>query len=112
MLVIKDRRHIAILKSLGFTSGDLRHIYMLGSLFLVSICIVLGIILAGTLGQSLAGLFIRGGWHSQFQIRDRQGFCFFDYADSFDGHRFYWNPYQRSFNCTYEIIRPYSGVRK
>lgn len=77
MLVIKDRRQIAILKFLGFTSESIRNIYMLGSLFIVSICIVLGIILAGTLGQSLAGLFIQGVGIAHFKFDVNKAFVFF-----------------------------------
>ena len=59
MLVVKDRRKISVLKSVGFTNKNLHTHYMTGSVLLVIISIVFGTILASTLGQSVAGAFVQ-----------------------------------------------------
>ncbi|NLD17232.1 MAG: FtsX-like permease family protein [Tissierellia bacterium] len=58
MLVIKDKRGISILKSLGFSSNNIKLQYLIGSALLVLLGIILGTILAGTLGQFLTSKLI------------------------------------------------------
>ncbi|MFV0395112.1 MAG: FtsX-like permease family protein [Coprobacillaceae bacterium] len=58
MLVTKDKYSIAIMKSLGFTSNDVVKQYMSRSIFVLIIGIVIGIILANTVGEILASALI------------------------------------------------------
>ncbi|WP_018295712.1 ABC transporter permease [Corynebacterium lubricantis] len=58
MIVVKDRREIAILKSTGFTTADITAQYLTRTLVVTVVAILLGIILASTLGAWLAGLFL------------------------------------------------------
>ncbi|WNS41965.1 ABC transporter permease [Paenibacillus sp. MMS20-IR301] len=58
LLIAKDRYSIAVMKACGFTNADLRTQYFARSLFVLLISIVLGTILANTLGELLAGALI------------------------------------------------------
>ncbi|MEO3946354.1 ABC transporter permease [Gorillibacterium sp. CAU 1737] len=58
MLVAKDRTSIAVMKALGFTSSDIRVQYASRSIFVLLVGIVLGTLLANTLGEGLAGAMI------------------------------------------------------
>ena len=68
MLVTKDRYSIAVMKSFGFTNPDIRLQYVLRSVFVLIIGIVLGTLLANTLGEVLAGLVISSFGASSFQF--------------------------------------------
>lgn len=57
MLVAKDRYSIAILKSMGFTSADIRRQYLTRSITVLALGIMVGTILANTLGE-LVGVAI------------------------------------------------------
>ena len=57
MLVAKDRYPIAILKSMGFTSADIRRQYLTRSITVLALGIIIGTILANTLGE-LVGVAI------------------------------------------------------
>lgn len=57
MLVAKDRYPIAILKSMGFTSTDLRRQYLTRSITVLALGVIIGTILANTLGE-LVGVAI------------------------------------------------------
>lgn len=76
MLVIKDRHSLSILKSLGFTSADLKKLYMIGLVLLVILSIVLGMILTNTLGKSLAGIFIENMGIANFRFFIDEVFVF------------------------------------
>lgn len=56
MLIAKDRRQIAILKSLGFGGGDIQRQYITRSVFVLLLGILLGAAAASTLGQGLIGM--------------------------------------------------------
>lgn len=56
MLVAKDRRTIAILKSCGFTGVDIITQYVIRTLCIAAIAIVLGTLVANTFGAWLTGL--------------------------------------------------------
>ena len=56
MLIAKDSREIAIMKSLGFTPRDIRVQYMTRALLVLCMGILVGTIASNTLGQSLASL--------------------------------------------------------
>ncbi len=57
MLVTKDRYPIALLKSMGFTSADISKQYLTRSVVVLLTGVVVGTILAGTLGE-LAGVAV------------------------------------------------------
>ncbi len=57
MLVAKDRYPIAILKSMGFTSTDIRKQYLTRSITVLVLGVIIGTILANTLGE-LVGVAI------------------------------------------------------
>ncbi len=66
MLIAKDRYSIAIMKSLGFTNKDITIQYMARSLFVLIVGIVLGTLLANTLGELLASAVIASFGASSF----------------------------------------------
>jgi putative ABC transport system permease protein len=68
MLVAKDRHSIAVMKSLGFTNPDLTVQYFSRSVFVLIIGIILGTLLANTLGQVLAGAVISSFGASSFKF--------------------------------------------
>lgn len=57
LLVAKDRYSIAILKSIGFTSRDIRRQYLTRSVTVLGMGVITGTLLANTLGE-LAGVAI------------------------------------------------------
>lgn len=57
MLVAKDRYPIAILKSMGFTGADIRGQYLTRSITVLLLAVIIGTILANTLGE-LVGVAI------------------------------------------------------
>lgn len=68
MLVAKDRYSIAVLKSLGFTNGDLRAQYFARSAVVLVIGMVLGTVLANTLGELVSGALISSFGASSFKF--------------------------------------------
>lgn len=68
MLVEKDRYSIAVMKSLGFTNSDLSTQYFSRSVFVLMIGIVLGTLLANTLGEILSGALISSFGASSFRF--------------------------------------------
>ncbi|TQR16261.1 ABC transporter permease [Psychrobacillus soli] len=58
MLVVKDRHSIAVMKSFGFTNADIRVQYISRSIIVLIVGIVVGTLLANTLGEVLAGAMI------------------------------------------------------
>ncbi|MFJ5764212.1 ABC transporter permease [Lysinibacillus sp. NPDC093210] len=66
MLVAKDRYSIAVMKALGFTNSDITTQYAARSLFVLMIGIVVGTLLANTLGGLLAGVVISSFGASSF----------------------------------------------
>jgi putative ABC transport system permease protein len=68
MLVAKDRYAIAVMKAFGFTNSDIKAQYMARSVFVLSVGIVLGILLANTLGEALAGMVIASFGASSFSF--------------------------------------------
>ena len=58
MLIAKDRPPIAVMKSLGFNNADMKVQYISRALFVLSNGIVVGTVLANTLGEVLAGAMI------------------------------------------------------
>lgn len=68
MLVAKDRYSIAVMKALGFTNSDIRAQYVTRSLFVLIVGIILGTLLANTLGEVLAGAVISSFGASTFNF--------------------------------------------
>lgn len=68
LLVAKDKYSIAVMKSFGFTSADIKAQYVSRSVLVLSIGIVLGILLANTVGEMLAGAMIASFGASAFQF--------------------------------------------
>lgn len=58
MLVAKDRYSIAVMKAFGFTNSDVKMQFVTRSVFVLMIGIILGTLLANTLGEVLAGMLI------------------------------------------------------
>lgn len=68
MLVAKDRYSIAVMKALGFTNSDIKVQYASRSVFVLMVGIVLGTLLANTLGERLAGAVISSFGASVFHF--------------------------------------------
>lgn len=58
MLAAKDRQSISVLKAIGFTNADIQLQYVTRTVFILIVGIVMGTILANTLGEILAGALI------------------------------------------------------
>ena len=68
MLVAKDRYSIAVMKAFGFTNSDIKAQYVSRSVFVLIVGIVLGTLLANTLGEMLAGAVISSFGASTFNF--------------------------------------------
>ncbi|TDL65125.1 ABC transporter permease [Rhodococcus qingshengii] len=68
MLVAKDRHSIAVMKALGFTNSDIKAQYVSRSVFILIAGIILGTLLANTLGEVLAGALISSFGASTFNF--------------------------------------------
>lgn len=70
MLITKDRYAIALMKSLGFNNTDIKFQYLFRSLFVLFISIIIGTILANTLGELMAGAALSyfGASYFKFEI--------------------------------------------
>ncbi|MFT9496995.1 ABC transporter permease [Anaerosolibacter sp.] len=68
MLVAKDRYSIAVMKAFGFTNSDITAQYVSRSVFVLIVGIVLGTLLANTLGEILAGTLISSFGASSFRF--------------------------------------------
>ncbi|MFT9816004.1 ABC transporter permease [Lysinibacillus sp. NPDC056185] len=68
MLVAKDRYSIAVMKALGFTNKDITIQFASRAVFVSMIGIVLGTLLANTLGEVLAGAIISSFGASSFSF--------------------------------------------
>ncbi|RAR44566.1 ABC transporter permease [Paenibacillus sp. MDMC362] len=68
MLVAKDRFSIAVMKALGFTNTDIKVQYASRLIFVLMVGIVLGTLLANTLGERLAGAVIASFGASVFHF--------------------------------------------
>lgn len=58
MLVAKDRYPIAILKAMGFTGGDIRGQYLTCSITVLVLGVIIGTVLANTLGELIGAAII------------------------------------------------------
>lgn len=70
LLTAKDRYSIAVLKSVGFTGSDISRQYIWRSVMVVILGILLGSVLAGTLGERIAGAAISSLGAAAFQFTE------------------------------------------
>lgn len=77
MLVAKDRYSIAVMKALGFSDWDISLQYLSRSALVLVVAVVLGILLANTLGEALAGLVISRFGASSFNFEVNNFFTYF-----------------------------------
>lgn len=70
LLTAKDRYSIAVLKSVGFTGSDISRQYIWRSVLVVILGILLGSVLAGTLGERIAGVAISSLGAAAFQFTE------------------------------------------
>ena len=68
MLIVKDRYAIAVMKAFGFTNADITSQYISRSVFVLLAGILLGTLLANTLGESLAGMVIASFGAASFKF--------------------------------------------
>lgn len=68
LLVAKDRYSISVMKAFGFTKADIQAQYVSRSSFVLIVGIVLGTLLANTIGERLAGAVISSFGASAFQF--------------------------------------------
>lgn len=70
LLTAKGRYSIAVLKSVGFTGSDISRQYIWRSVMVVILGILLGSVLAGTLGERIAGAAISSLGAAAFQFTE------------------------------------------
>ncbi|MDZ7792167.1 MAG: ABC transporter permease [Spirochaetia bacterium] len=75
MLVAKDRYAIAVMKAFGFTNRDIKAQYVARSVFVLIIGILLGTVLANTIGEVLAGMVIGSFGAASFTFIVNSGFA-------------------------------------
>ena len=76
MLVARDRYSIAVMKAFGFTNSDISTQYIARSIFVLIIGVVLGTLLANTLGKALAGAAIASFGASVFEFTVNPWFAY------------------------------------
>lgn len=68
LLIAKDRYAIAVMRSFGFTNSDIKTQYISRSVFILVLGVLLGTLLANTLGERLAGMIISSFGASSFDF--------------------------------------------
>lgn len=68
MLLAKERYSIAVMKSVGYTSKDISAQYLSRFLLILTTGVILGTVLANTLGETLAGALIASFGAASFQF--------------------------------------------
>jgi putative ABC transport system permease protein len=76
MLVAKDRYAIAVMKAFGFTNADIQAQYVTRSVFVLIVGILLGTLLANTVGENLAGAVIASFGASSFKFIINPAFAY------------------------------------
>lgn len=76
MLVAKDRYAIAVMKAFGFTNADIRAQYVARAVFVLLIGMVLGTLLANTLGERLVGAVMASFGATSFQFIVNPAFAY------------------------------------
>lgn len=68
MLIAKDRYAIAVMKAFGFTNSDIKKQYIARSVFVLTVGIILGTLLANTIGEVLTGAVIASFGAASFKF--------------------------------------------
>ncbi len=68
MLIVKDRYAIAVMKAFGFTNADFKTQYAARAVFVLLAGVLLGTLLANSLGEALAGAVIASFGASSFEF--------------------------------------------
>ncbi len=68
MLIAKDRQAVALLKTLGFYTKDLKIQYITRSVVVVGLASIVGIVLASTLGEVVGGMLISSFGGAAFKL--------------------------------------------
>ena len=68
MLIVKDGYANAVMKAFGFNNQDIRQQYLARSIFILVLGVLLGTVLANTLGEILAGQVIASFGASSFKF--------------------------------------------
>ncbi len=68
MLVVKDRYAIAVMKAFGFTNSDIKEQYVARSVFVLIVGVLIGTLLANTVGEMLAGQVIASFGAASFKF--------------------------------------------
>ncbi|GAB4416643.1 MAG: ABC transporter permease [Anaerolineales bacterium] len=76
MLVAKDRYAIAVMKAFGFTNADIQAQYVTRSVFVLIVGMLLGTLLANTIGENLAGAVIASFGASSFKFVVNPAFAY------------------------------------
>lgn len=76
MMVVKDRYSISVLKSLGFTSSDIRRQYVTRSVIVLVLGVLIGIVLSNTLGEVVGGALISSFGASSFHFEVNPWFAY------------------------------------
>ncbi len=76
MLIAKDRYTIAMMKAFGFTNTDIKAQYVARSVFVLVVGILLGTLLANTIGETLAGAVIASFGASSFKFAINPAFAY------------------------------------
>jgi putative ABC transport system permease protein len=76
MLIAKDRYTIAVMKAFGFTNTDIKAQYVARSVFVLVVGILLGTLLANTIGEILAGVVIASFGASSFKFVINPAFAY------------------------------------
>lgn len=76
MLVAKDRYAIAVMKAFGFTNADIQAQYVTRSVFVLIVGMLLGTLLANTIGETLAGAVIASFGASSFKFVVNPAFAY------------------------------------
>jgi putative ABC transport system permease protein len=76
MLVAKDRYSIAVMKAFGFTNSDIKAQYVARSVFVLLIGILLGTLLANTVGEVLVGGVLASFGAASFKFIVNPGFAY------------------------------------
>lgn len=68
MLLSKDMSQIAIMRSVGLTSKDIKHQYMAGTLMVLIVGIILGVLTSNYLGEFLVSMAMSSMGASRIQF--------------------------------------------
>lgn len=68
MLIAKDRYSIAILKAVGFTNRDIRVQYLVRAIFVLLVGVLVGTLMANTIGEALGSMVISSFGASSFKF--------------------------------------------